>query len=1302
MVKRILRSKVMSWISLLIGLVATVFILMLLILQTDFFAHNTGRMLSRYFFRGTPFSLRVEKLSGNPFKEIQVRGLSIRYQGMDFSFDILRIDEIRCKYDIFSLMAKDPVINELVMIDPHLWIKPDTSGVIIIPPIQSGGGGSLPEIEIRNFLITGGQVILQGEERADAVKNVAVKGAVHVRRQEVLLSIEEACGEDLRRNIKLGRLSGDVRWMTGRGRIGEMELEKRRLFLSGLSVELEESRMKVDGVIDPDSMTYHLTVKSDPLVIEEIAKASGVVTSHFGELEGRFIVKGAPGSVTVTGLLNGVFSGFALSGLRIDLDVGKSRIEINSCEGILNGAMVMGGGFYSYNDPEVLHLSLDVREMNLSEGFIPETDVPDTDFNGTVNFTYNLSDDRILFSLDLGEGHFREFPFEHAVIRGSYERDTLFFDDIVMADPSHTVNSNGIYADGGFIRFYINLECTRDDTLFSYFDIERYRADIKANGILDGSVDTWSLRSSGTCANFAYNRAMVPSGDMKLAIMKEDSYRVMFDLSGDSCFTDPLGFSGIELSLEYYKDVTVLKNVHLRGKEIDAEIMGEIESKSGLTKVSLSEVSLTALGEEWMGGGRFTVALGDSLVWFDDLQLHSRAGAIFADLELDEERNNVKGRLRVERLGLQLLNRAGLVSPRLEGQAKGTVHITGNRSDPDVYMNLVAERVCCDTLIADSLVIAACYSGGTCTIDSLEVAAQMGRVRIEGDVKGIRLDEIARGGARAMRGAIVDIESNCEYLYLQPVLTLWEENPIYRGIFTGTVTLEDTLAHPSITVNGTIDSMSVPLVTIPSIDISAKVGGGTAELSGTVDILHGEQGSFSGRFPVLRGDWMYLIDHSQPISLRVDLPEGDVGALTGMTDIVADGSGLFKVGFDISGNFERPVITGELQLDDASFRLSGMEERFHDVDALIFLDDSLITIGSLRGREGKKGSIAGHGSITLRGWRPYRYSLSFDVADFTVASIPDIMAVASGQLIVRTHVENARSIPVLSGYLVVNRAEVYYDLGDLSSEGRESTLTPPSWIAAIDLDLPGNTWLKTPDANVEMQGKISVHHNRKGTYLRGELKLLRGWYNIYNNKFRVRSGKLQFVQAEGFRPVIDIEAETRDPEGRNIYLDLKWHQDDVEPRLALHHEDPGYSETDIWKMLGGGVIGSSNGNGSSWDAFSTAQNLAANYIERMLNSQMQGVTIELESMGGMSSSDGAFEEKETMIAVGKYLSQGLYVKYKQGLSITSARQIEVEYRISSLFLIRSEIIKHSEKALHGKSLISTDEINVDVKLRWEF
>jgi translocation and assembly module TamB len=272
---------------------------------------------------------------------------------------------------------------------------------------------------------------------------------------------------------------------------------------------------------------------------------------------------------------------------------------------------------------------------------------------------------------------------------------------------------------------------------------------------------------------------------------------------------------------------------------------------------------------------------------------------------------------------------------------------------------------------------------------------------------------------------------------------------------------------------------------------------------------------------------------------------------------------------------------------------------------------------------------------------------------------------------------------------------------DELTSGTPSGAMTPSLLALVDLEIPGNAWIKTPDASIEMRGDITLHHDTRGTYLRGKLDLVRGYYNVYGNKFKVSSGHLEFVHAGGFRPLVDIEAETLDPEGRKIFLSLLWMEDDVEPKVTLVHEDPGYSETDIWKMLGGGLVDSPGGQ-ESWDAIGTAQNLAANYIERALNSQMQGITIELETEATQDRTTNGSEQKQTMVAVGKYLSEGLYVKYRQGLAISTVRQIEVEYRISRLFLLRTQLIKHSDSTMQGESSRSTDEYNVDLKLRWEF
>ncbi|RPJ55137.1 MAG: hypothetical protein EHM12_12815, partial [Dehalococcoidia bacterium] len=607
-----------------------------------------------------------------------------------------------------------------------------------------------------------------------------------------------------------------------------------------------------------------------------------------------------------------------------------------------------------------------------------------------------------------------------------------------------------------------------------------------------------------------------------------------------------------------------------------------------------------------------------------------------------------------------------------------------------------------DSLFFDSMKMTADYSDMTILIDSLSVDYPQGRIKIEGKMQNADLFGYFHGKEGSMGGITADLQAECEELSLKPFFSMARNASLSDGSFTGTISVSDSIVHPFMELKGTIMDLRSAYINLPRLDLDAEISSAGMNFEGLAGISPLDSGPFNGKIPLKKAGFLYSIDREMPFHFEIRIPEGDLSYVTGVTEHLAEAEGRYSAGLRMDGTLNAPEIYGELKLAGAGFRFSGMEERFRGVQAAILLEDTLITVTELGGIEGADGKFGITGSIALDGWRPSRYDLKASLDKVLVASIPDIMAIVSGNLEVDTKVTDGKAVPFITGKLDVNRAEVYFDIGELSPEGKTMTPETPGWLAEIELEAKGNAWIKTPDANVEMQGNVTIHHDHRGTYLRGSLDLIRGWYTIYNNKFKVTSGKLEFVRAEGIRPVVDIEAETLDPEGRKIYLTLSWHQDDIEPVLSLSHEDAGYSETDIWKMLGGGVVGSAEGEGTSWDAMNTAQNLAANYLERMLNSQMQGITIELETSTASGDGETGAEPRETVVAIGKYLSEGLYVKYKQGLSISTARHFEVEYRISRLFQIRSEVIMYSEKLIQGGSRRSGDEYNVDLKLRWEF
>jgi len=1302
MVKRILKSKLMPWVSLFIGLLLSLFIVLVILLNTDFFAQSAGVMFSRYLFHGTPFTLSVEEVHGNPLRGLSVKNLRVRYRGEDFSFDVVRIDEIRTKFNMLALFTDAPRLEEMVLVDPHIWLKPDSSGAVIIPGRREKGGGALPDFSVGTFTVQGGQVIVQGAEKADAVRSINLQGSLHSRGGNITVLLESGSAESLTREIVLRNMRGGIKWLKDsvlpwRERRGSDTLEFDRF-----GIELEESAITISGTISPDSARVDLTVQAASIEVEEIARAAGFDTDHFGELRGTFTVRGVPDSLRVAGIWNGILSGYALSDLRVDLTKYQDRVEIAGAEGLFNGAYVNGTGSYSFEEPETLILDVEVKDLNLEEGFVAKREMPETRFNGNIKLTYYISDGSIYFTADLEEGHLKRLPFERAAINGSYRGGDLYIDRMYMSHPTHTLSSHGVIGRGDTLRFFIDLECLAQDTLFGYLDIEEYRADTRMNGVIEGTFDVWQWRSNGSIENFIYRNAEVRSGEVKLVVDHETGYDVSFDLNSDSCTVDRLGFSGIDLSLEYHDGITTFKRLHLFREGFDGEARGEVSSGGDLTEIRIGELEVRALGERWLSSGAFRILADDSSLTFDDLQLHSRLGALYLNSSVDRTAGEIRGAFTFRRLGLELLGKAGIISTPMGGDAEGTIRFQGATSDPDLDVDLELVNGNIDTITISELTMRSRYSENIYHIDTLAVSSPNGRFSLTGKLGGVSLKELYGNPAEALRRTVVEAETSCEDLNLEPLIRAVGGLPFTAGLLTGIVTFADSLAHPTILVEGRVENLQSEYIRIPAVVLRAGIGGELIDLEGFIDLTADHTGDFKGRVPIRRLNWFYEVDDRAPFSIELVLEKGRLESLPGLTDLVAEAKGEFGMDFRIEGTVAKPNILGEINLRDAGFRLSGMNERYYDVNAKVLLDDTLMTVAELAGKEGKEGKFACAGTVTLRGWKPHVYDLEVVLEKFIMASIPDIIASLSGKIDIGSRRYEDRIIPMLNGRLTVNSAEIYYSLGDLM-DGGGTSMAAPSFMAEIDLQVPGNTWIRTTEARVELEGDVTLHHDNRGTYLRGQLRLVRGWYNVYNNKFRVKSGTFEFVHAGSFRPVVDIEAETRDPEGRSIYLVLAWHQDDVEPRLTLSHEDPGYSETDIWKMLGGGVVDSSNGEGTSWDALNTAQNLAANYLENMLNSQMEGVTIELESVSRSNgSSSGGVEDSETMIAIGKYLSEGLYVKYKQGLSISTAREIEIEYRISHLFLIRSQIIKYSEKVLEGTSQGSTDEINLDIKLRWEF
>jgi hypothetical protein len=519
--------------------------------------------------------------------------------------------------------------------------------------------------------------------------------------------------------------------------------------------------------------------------------------------------------------------------------------------------------------------------------------------------------------------------------------------------------------------------------------------------------------------------------------------------------------------------------------------------------------------------------------------------------------------------------------------------------------------------------------------------------------------------------------------------------PVYvGGAYTGTVLVENTTKDPRIYLRGVVEPLEGDGVGLPPTDLNVTYEDGRINLT-EITINEDFGATVRGRIPVSL-DLMdgFKADKTSALQIDLDVESGDLARLEPYTDVLSRLTGGLRGSLSISGSISSPVFKGRMEVNRGSVKFAAMDESYTDVNATADFVDNVIRLSSINGKSRGEQAFHGSGAITMSGFKPSDYRLDMSFREFWVTVQPDFEARLEGDVTVTTiEMENNRVVPNITGDLDVVEASIDYSFE--TSGGRPSTVAlptaSPGWMCSVDLNAHHNVWVRNPDMKIELGGELILKRDNSGLYFRGELNILRGSYTLYNNKFRIIDGSLNFSAGDVIRPEVYINAYTphrvESGQEQRIYLTLTWPHDQKEPTLQLSYDDPGYYETDIWRMLGGTDI---------------AGGLAANTLEKLLNQQMSGLTIDIDRRSTNRGSSAGDAEHELMIGVGKYLWEDVYLRYKQGLTLETDREVEVEYRISNMFLIRSQIIRHASRRYFGNIRQTADEYNLDVKFRFEY
>jgi hypothetical protein len=1305
------RGKIKRRLTLLLAIVIALAIAFVVLTKSQLMPYQVSKYLNEHMLADSRFEFSCQRITGNLVNRVVLHDPIVRFHGLDASYNVFRADEISIDYSILGVFRLNLIVHDLQLRNVGLQIRQDRDGHVILPvpvegKITQETGAFAPRVDVQRFVIDGLHLYFGGGENELAVRNVNLQGAYRLERGVGRIRIDRGNAFVLGSETPVQKI--------------EMDLyhEKNTVRVQDFSVRLGQSFIMANGNITAGGFD-RLQFIFNPVVLEEL-HALGVIPNLKGELGGDATLHGGVDSLSISGKVTGTGFGMAVNNLDFGTVVMGNQVAFDRLAGEVYGASVDGKFWYRWGENEGFGYNGEFQDLDLSSGFLPDSGLPGMDVNGSGSLVWD-GDKRYTISAELDSARIDNYDAGSGVFEAVWNDDFgLRIGAVQFERPGYNVEGSGfIDAEGNTD---ILFEATGDD--FAYFwdyaSIPPVSGTVSVAGKLSGPIRNLRINLNGTVEDAEYLFARVDSASVQAEVrdVGGDDVSARVDVDGRSIFLADHRLESPHLLIETGRGTTEVRDFSFSMGDTFATMHFEVSPEGDDTSVLFKHVEFALPQQLWRNSTPSTLIVGEGELRIDSLVFTSGTGEVGVDGGYSEREETVNLVGWGEQFELGLLRDALGLPIQLNGNSDFHLGMSGRIDSPEVDLTIDVGTGVVDSLWFDSLRLRADLGRDRWRLSDLLVVTGGDSLSGSGWWAVETSPFAIFAGGDSLRPGLdrpFQISVTCQHYPIPAVMTaLHTAAPLgLGGLFTGRALLENTPTDPNVLVEGTVEPRvadgrsdvgpprpgsptatpsTSPALLLPPTSIRLDLRDGVTNVS-EVSIGGGISATLTGVLPVgldLTEGLQPRLD--EPVRLELDVASADIAALAAYTTRLSSLSGSADGQVTVDGSLARPSFGGRMTFDNCAVRLADLDETYTEIDASVIFDDEAAELTSIRGKSRGEQAFSGSGSVEFDGFRPSDYRLDVTFTDFWITRKPDFETLVDGDVAVTTYHDADRRIPNITGKLAVKHAEILYTFE--SGGGRPPAVTRPTaspgWICSIDIDAHKNLWVRNPDMYVELGGQLILKRDNSGLYLRGDLSALRGSYTVYNNKFYVVEGSLDFSAADGIRPEVYINAYTphrvEDGQERRIYLTLRWLRDKKEPEIQLSYDEPGYYESDLWRMLGGTDI---------------AGGLAANTLEKLLNQQMSGMTIYVDRRA-MSGTGTGTPEQQMMIGVGKYLWEDLYLSYRQGITFTADQVVEAEYRLRDMIYIRSGIIRYSNPRYVGSILRNTDEYNLDVKFRWEY
>ena len=1279
--------------------------------QTQLLPRRVSRYVNEHYLRGTNFEFSVDDVSGFLVRHVTFKNPTLRYHSADASYNVFRADELSIDYDLMPIFAFRLVVTDLKLRNVAIHLRQDAEGKLVLPVLPRGRTGKLdvsPVVNVRRFTIDGLEMKFGGNKKQLAVRDVHMNGAFDYENHLSHLMID----------------NGGAYLIDSKKTVSQIRLDAKgdasTLDLNDFAVRLDESFVVARGGFR-DGRVHDTEVIFNPISLPELHQL-GVAPDKEGRFSGRAHIDGPVDSLQVEGQISGEGLGVELSSVSFKGGLlTPQRFKVANLSGAVFGSKVNGAFSVELKSEDFVYDG-QIYDLDLGRGFITDTKLDPMSLTGHVWVKKTKAIDRVDWVGELSRGVYDGFEAFNVRAKGSTVKKTgTVIERAHLERPGFSAEGTGSVSADDMCDVLFKVNATDLTYFWKHFKLPVVGGVTNLNGRLRGPIDDFTVNLNGPFQNLHFEPCLVDSGSVAAEARHIGTLapEVTVAVEGRKGSISGQWFERPIVHLEIDTSRVQIRNARFARGDTSFVADLDVKGKGERATIDVRHITVTTKTDVWATKAPSQMHVEPGALYVDSLVLACPRGELGGEGVLRDKSKTLEFDAWGKGIDLSVVRDVTKLPFRLEGKGNFKLGLSGKMDDPRGRIEITIDNGVVDSVAFDNLTARAGFDGNGYTVEHLQVTAGRDTATANGtwmsNVSPVRIGHGER--TSALWSAPLEGRLRFAHYPLATVFKAAHRPTVAAAAFNGTVDLGGTLDSPTARVRGQIVPAPGPGREIPPADVDVSYADGfirVARFNTTEELNLQLSGSFPMTLSMHHGA---SIEENEPLQFKLDIqPRQDAPVEIGRyIKGVSLLRGIITGNIEGAGTPASPRLSGGLAMTKGELRVVGLDEQFRDIALRVDFIDDLVRLTTLSTRSGKKGSLVASGWARISNYQPSDYKLDLTMREFELSSIEDIEVVTDGTLSARLKPwRDGRKIPNITGRLNVREASITMDIMK-TTEGAQSAATAPeftrptdrpNWLASVDLNADKNVWIRNPDLIAELEGNVVLNRDERGLYFRGDMSILRGSYKVFGNKFEISDGTFDFSASETLRPSMQINAFTRaglvqkagytqslaqsDNESGSIVLALSWPYDQKEPRIHLSTDPPmGYSESDLWNMLGRGTV--------------SGAGLTTNALERAINAQIAGdINVNVGQRAYNNTDPGGKAEQVTTVGVSKYLWQDIYLEYQRDLSTQSQQEVNVEYRLGKRFRIRSQLIYNSRRQTGSQAQKGTDEYNLDLKYRFEF